>query len=196
MAASSDFFDDPPMRVAGPPFNTATAQVAGTAADTVFWYTGASTAGSVRSTATARIDPSTIVSYGTQANEQGIRWIVQNVAALAATTYSASNPNASESYSALNDRVYAGLAVPAGVQNISDIEASLANAQTAMAAATSQHKQTKNTLTGMLQSIEGVDTTEIGVKILSLQTSLSASLSTTARLSQISLVNYLSPVSG
>jgi hypothetical protein len=37
--------------------------------------------------ATARIDSTTTVSYGTQANEQGIRQIVQNVATLAATTY-------------------------------------------------------------------------------------------------------------
>ena len=87
MAASNDFFDDPPQRVGGSPA-TATALVDGTSANTVFWYTGAAAAGSVRSSATARIDPTTTVSYGTQADEQGIRWIVQNVAALAATTYS------------------------------------------------------------------------------------------------------------
>src|SRR5205823_7896619 len=44
MAAANNFFDidagQPPMRVAGPPFNTATTLVAGTAADTVTWYTG------------------------------------------------------------------------------------------------------------------------------------------------------------
>jgi hypothetical protein len=48
----------------------------------------------------------------------------------------------------------------------------------------------------MLQSIEGVDTTTVGAQILSLQTSLSASLATTARLSQLNLLAYLSPVSG
>ena len=84
---------------------------------------------------------------------------MQNVATLAATTYSTSDPNASASYGALNQRVYAALAVPAGVQSINDIEASLANAQTAMSAAQSQHQQTANTLTNMLQSIEGVNTT-------------------------------------
>ena len=194
MAASNDFFDDPPQRVSGAPLNTATSLANGTPADTVSWYTGDAGSGSVRSSAIARIDASTTVAYGTQANEQGIRWIVQNVAALAATSYAASDPNASASYTALNQRVYAALAVPAGVQNISDIEASLANAQTAMAAAQSQHQQTSNTLSDMLQSIEGVNTTEVGAQILSLQTSLSASLATTARLSQISLLNYLSPV--
>jgi flagellar hook-associated protein 3 FlgL len=196
MAASNDFFDDPPQRVGGPPFNTAASQVAGTSANTVSWYTGATASGSARSAATARIDPSTTVSYGTQANEQGIRWIVQNVATLAATSYSTSDPNASASYTALSQRVYAALAVPSGVQNITDIEASLANAQTAMSAAQSQHQTTSNTLTNLLQSIEGVNTTEIGAQILSLQTSLSASLSTTARLSQINLLAYLAPVTG
>ena len=48
----------------------------------------------------------------------------------------------------------------------------------------------------MLQSIEGVDQNTVGAQILSLQTSLSASLSTTARLSQLSLLNYLAPVTG
>lgn len=194
MAASNDFFDDPPMRVDGPPFDSATAQVAGTSANTVIWYTGADASGSARSSQTARIDPSTTVSYGTQADEQGIRWIVQNIAALAATSYSTTDPNASASYAALNQRVYTGLAVPSGVQSISDIEASLANAQTAMSSAQSQHQTTENTLTNLLQSIEGVNTTEIGAQILSLQTNLSASLSTTARLSQINLLAYLAPV--
>jgi flagellar hook-associated protein 3 FlgL len=193
MAASNDFFDDPPMRVSGTAA-TATALVAGTSANTVFWYTGEDASGSIRSAATARIDAATTVFYGTQANEQGIRWIVQNVAALTATSYSSSDPNAAASYTALNQRVYSALAVPAGVQTIDDIEASLANAQTAMASAQSRHDQTANTLTDMLQSIEGVDTTAVGAQILSLQTILSASLSTTARLFQLNLLAYLGPV--
>ena len=195
MAASNDFFDDPPQRVSGSPA-TATAQVDGTAANTVIWYTGEDGSGSARSTATARIDPTTTVSFGTRANEQGIRWIVQNIAALAATSYSSSDPNAADSYAALNQRVYAALGVPAGVQNISDIETSLANAQSAMKTTQSQHQQTANMLTNLQQSIEGIDTTTVGAQILSLQTSLSASLSATARLSSINLLAYLSPVSG
>jgi flagellin-like hook-associated protein FlgL len=195
MAASNDFFDDPPQRVSGSPA-TATAQVDGTSANTVIWYTGEDGSGSARSTATARIDPTTTVSFGTRANEQGIRWIVQNIAALAATSYSSSDPNAVNSYAALNQRVYAALGVPAGVQNISDIETSLANAQSAMKTTQSQHQQTANMLTNLQQSIEGIDTTTVGAQILSLQTSLSASLSATARLSSINLLAYLSPVSG
>ena len=195
MAASNDFFDDPPQRVSGSPAN-ATALVDGTSANTVFWYTGEDGSGSARSTATARIDPTTTVSYGTRANEQGSRWIVQNIAALAATSYVSSDPNASASYAALNSRVYSALGVPAGVQNITDIESSLANAQSAMASTQSQHQQTSNMLTTMQQSIEGVDVNQIGAQILSLQTSLSASLSTTARMASLNLLSYLAPVTG
>jgi flagellar hook-associated protein 3 FlgL len=193
MAASNDFFGNPPQRVSGSPANTATALANGTAADTVSWYIGDNSSGSARTSATARIDTSTTVSYGTQANEQGIRWVLQNVAALAATTYSASDPNASASYTALNQRVYAALGTPPGIQSISDIEASLANAQTSIQTAQDQHAQTSKTLTDMLQSIEGVDATTIGAQILSLQTGLQASLATTARLSQINLLAYLPP---
>src|SRR5674536_343037 len=91
-------------RVSGSPA-TATALVYGRSANSVFWYTGEDGSGSARSTATARIDPTTTVSYGTRANEQGIRWIVQNIAALAAASYASSDPNASASYAALNSRV-------------------------------------------------------------------------------------------
>src|SRR5450755_160777 len=90
VAASNEFFDgdsnNPPQRVAGPPFTSATAMTAGTAANTVIWYTGEAGSGSGRSTATARIDPSLVVSYGARASEDGIRSLVQNFATLAAVT--------------------------------------------------------------------------------------------------------------
>jgi flagellin-like hook-associated protein FlgL len=198
MAAADNFFNTdathPPLRVAGTsPFYAATSLVAGTPANTVSWYTGENGASPSRSTATARIDPSLTVSYGARANEEGIRWVVQNVAVLAATSYSASNANASASYSALNQRIDNALAVPPGVQSVQDIQASLASAQTAMTDATARHKQTQQTLTDMLQNIEGVSNDQVGAQILSLQTSLSASLSVTARLAQMSLLNYLAP---
>jgi hypothetical protein len=195
MAAADNFFatdaTHPPLRVAGPPFATATALVAGTKANTLFWYRGEDGVTPPRSTATARIDSSITVSYGMRANEQGIRWLIQNVAVLAATTYQQTDPNAAASYQALNQRVNTVLAVPAGTQKVDDIEASLASAQTAMQSAKDRQSQTKNTLTDMLQQIEGIDQTQVGSQILALQTSLQASLQVTAKLSQISLVNYL-----
>ena len=172
----------------------AAGNLAGTTA--ALGFTNGTSSTPIRSAATARIDPATTISFGTQANEQGIRSIVQGIATLAATTYSASDPNASASYTALNQRVYTALAVPQGVQGINDIAASLSNAQVVMQSTQSQHQQTTNVLTDLLQSIEGVDQNQIGAQILSLQTSLQATLSATARMAQLNLVTYLSPVSG
>ena len=88
MEASSDFFDQPPQRVSGPPFNTATSLVNGTSANTVSWYTGGTTTGSARATQVAQIGPSQTVDYGIQANEQGIASQLQAIAAFAAFTVS------------------------------------------------------------------------------------------------------------
>jgi flagellar hook-associated protein 3 FlgL len=191
VAAANDFFGNPPQRVAGPPFDSATAQVAGTASDTVIWYTGEDGPGPARTTATAQVDPSITVSYGLRANEQGIRWLVQNVAALAAVTFSPTDPNAAARSAALNQRVGANLVVPPGTQKVEDIEAELAGVQSTLAAATNRHQQTSSTLTGMLDQIEGVSTDQVGAEILALQTRLQASLQTTALLFQTSLVNYM-----
>jgi flagellar hook-associated protein 3 FlgL len=192
VAAASNFFSsNPPQRVAGPPFNTATALQAGTTANTVFWYTGEAGATPARQTAVAQVGPSTTIAFGLRADEPALNNLVANVAVIAATTYSPANPNASASYSALTSRVGTNLAFKQGTQNISNIDADIANAQATAKDAQSVNDQTKTTLTDMLQSIEGVSTDQIGAQILALQNSLQASLSTTARLSQLSLVNYL-----
>ncbi len=195
IVASDDFFnadlDNPPQRVDGPPFDTATAMTAGTAANTVIWYTGEPGSDSARATATARIDPSLTVTYGARANEQGFRTLVQNIATLAALPMSASDPNAAQLSSALNERLTVNLSGPAGVQTVTNIATDLAGAQTSMAAATSRHQQTAATLGDFLQQIKGVSNEEVGSQLLTLQTRMQASMQTTSMLFQISLVNYL-----
>ena len=192
--ASNEFFSadasNPPQRVDGPPFDTATAMMAGTAANTVIWYTGEAGSDPARSTATARIDQSLVVSYGARANEDGIRTLVQNFATLAAVTVSPSDPNATDLSAALNQRLSANLAAP-GTQTVADIQIALAGAQTSISAAKSRHQQTTATLSDFLQQIEGVSNEEVGAKILALQTRMQASMQTTALLFQTSLVNYL-----
>jgi flagellin-like hook-associated protein FlgL len=191
LAAGNDFFNGTPQRVAGPPFDTATSLVAGTSSNTVNWYTGENGPGSPRATATAAVDPSISVSYGLRANEQGIRWIVQNVAVLAAMTYSPTDPNAAARASALQNRIGSNLDTPPGMQKVEDIQTELAGAQSTIADATERHQQIRGTLGGMMEGIEGVPTEEVAAKILALQTRLQASLQTTSLLSQLSLVNYL-----
>lgn len=195
MAAAQDFFNvdsaHPPQRVAGPPFATATALVDGTSANTVTWYTGEGGSDPARSTAVARIDPSISVAYGVRANEEGLRTAIQSIAVLASRTFSPSDPNAEASYAALTQRVGAALSGAQGEQKIADIQAELGGAQATLGAAKDRHAQQQNTLTDMLQSVEGVSQEEVGAKILALQTNLQASLQTTAMMYQTSILNYL-----
>jgi hypothetical protein len=196
IAASNAFFaadaSHPPLRVGGPPFTTATALVAGSSADTVIWYTGDAGGDPARGTATARIDPSINVSYGMRANEQALRSAVQNIAVFAATSYSPTDANASASYTALTQRVGAALDGKQGQQKISDIESEIAGAQTSLASAKVRHQLTQATLSDLLESITSVPQEQVGAEILALQTSLQASLQTTALLFKTSLLNYLS----
>ncbi|HWM49333.1 MAG TPA: hypothetical protein VNR11_20730 [Xanthobacteraceae bacterium] len=195
MQAANNFFNiddaNPPLRVAGPPFDTATALVAGTSADTLFWYKGEAGAASARSTAYARVDTSITINYGMRANEQAVRTAVASVAVFASMTFSPSDPNAIARYQEMAQRVGANLSAPQGTQRISDIQAEVANAQTVMKAASDRHQQASSALSGMLETVAGVSTEQAGAELLAVQTRLQASMQVTAMLSQVSLVNYL-----
>ncbi len=180
-----------PLRVGGPPFNTATSLVAGTAANTVSWYTGEAGTDPARGTAVARVDASITVQYGARADEQAFVHQLQNIAVYAAVTTNAGNPNASGQSTALSQRISANLAQQAGQQSIQDIQAEFAGAQTAIKATTDRQTQLKSMAQTMLDSIEGVSTDEVATKILALQTTLQASYQTTAMLYQTTLSKYL-----
>ena len=195
VAAGNDFFNtdaaNPPKRVAGPPFDTATALVNGTALNTVSWYVGEAGSGPARATATVRADQSLTMNYGIRANEQALRQAVQSIAVFASVTYSGADPNANGSYDSLQHRVSAALSGPPGQQKISDIAGEIAGVQGALKAGEDRHKQTKGTLEGLLDQVEGAPTEEVAAKILALQTSLQATLQTTALLLQTNILRYL-----
>ena len=190
VVAADNFFNGTPQRVSGPPA-TATALIAGTPANTVSWYTGENGIDPARSTATARVDTSITISYGMRANEEGIRWMVQNVAAMAAVTYAPGDPDATARSAALHSRIGSNLGVPVGIQAIEDIETELAGAQHTLQNAADRHRQTKSTLAGMMEKIEGVSNEQVAAEIMALQVRLQASLQTTSLLYQTSLVNFL-----
>jgi flagellar hook-associated protein 3 FlgL len=195
-AADNFFNNDPPMRVSGSDPATSMSLVAGTSANTVIWYTGENGSTPALQTATAQVGPSTTISYGMRANEQAFTSLLANVGVLAAASFSASDSNAEASYEALCSSVTAGLSGQSGIQSISDVEAQIANAQTTVTNATSLNTQTQNTAQDMLQSIDGINDNAVSEQILTLQNQLSASMEVTARLAQLSLVNYLGAVSG
>jgi hypothetical protein len=195
VAAGNDFLNvdtaNPPRRVAGPPFDTATALTAGTPANTVTWYTGEAGSDPARSTSTARIDQSLTVSYGVRANEEALRSSVQNIAIFATMKFSLADPDSSARYQALTGRLGSALQSSAGQQKISDISGDLATAQATLQDTSSRHDAKNLVLSNMLDSIEGVSQEQVAAEILSMNTRLQASLQTTARLFQTNLVNYL-----
>jgi flagellin-like hook-associated protein FlgL len=202
--AGQNFFDQPPMRVVGPAFNTSTTLVAGTKANTVIWYTGESdtTVGqtdSARGTAVGQVDTGTNVQYGARANEQALRTELQNVAVFAAVTTKVNTTgtppvtalNANDKISALNQRIAQNLAVIPGTQTIQNIQADFAGAQASIKSTTDRQNQSKVISQSLLDSIEGIDDNEVATKILALQTALQASYQTTSDLYKMSLVKFL-----
>ena len=180
-----------PLRVNGPPFATATNLVGGTAANTVSWYTGEVGTDPARGTAIARIDQSITVQYGARANEQALRYQLQNIAVYSAVTTNANNPNSKAQVNALQQRVAANLAPQTGQQSIQDMQAEFAGAQSAIKASTDRQTQLKAMAQTMLDQIEGINQDEVATKILALQTSLQASYQTTSMLYQTTLTKFL-----
>ena len=98
------------------------------------------------------------VSYGMRANEEGLplghgaerRGVRRRDVRVRAI------PMRPARSAALASRVGTNLASPVGTQKIEDIETDLAGAQDTLRSAADRHRQTKSTLAGMMQEIEGV----------------------------------------
>lgn len=195
LTASDNFFNtdaaNPPQRVDGPPFDTATGLIDGDASNTVMWYTGEAGSQPARTTAAARVDQSITVNYGLRANEEGIRWQMQNVAALAALSMAPGDVDSEARASAMASRLRTALDVPTGTHSTADIRTELAGAQKSVDSAKQRHQYTNATLSDFLEGVEGVSNEEVAAKMLALQTSLEASMQTTARLFQMSILNYI-----
>jgi flagellar hook-associated protein 3 FlgL len=194
VAAGNDFFNtdasNPPQRVDGPPFDSATALVDGSAT-TVAWYGGDNATDDPRGTAIARVDQSLTVAYGVRANEQGLRIAIQSMAVFTAAQFSSSDPNGEAQYATLRQRIGITLAGAPNQQTVSDIAGQLAGAQVALNNAKDRHQQTDTTLQNLLQGVEGAPIEEVAAQLLSLQTSLQATLQTTAMLLQTNILKYL-----
>ena len=193
--ASRDFFaadaDNPPMRIDGPPFETATAMVAGTAANTMIWYTGENGALDARDTAIVRADDNVSLAYGARAAEEAFHWGLAHMAAFAIETFDPGSDQDQVRYQALQDRVGDGLYYNGGRQTVESVSASLVAVVGALGATDERHTQSIGLAQATLDDVLRTDNEETAVKILALQTRLQASYETAALLSRLSLVNYL-----
>jgi len=194
--AAKNFFagslSNPPLRVPGPPYDTATAPpAAGTLANTVIWYRGDDGSDPARSTATVQVDKGQLVGTGARANEEAFQVGLAQFAVMAIETFDANDANSQARYEAMTSRVSEKLGFGGAVQKPAEIITEFGSAQTALVRAKERHEGTKNYLTTTLAGIENITTEEVAVQILALQTQLQASYQTTAILSKLSLTNYL-----
>lgn len=195
-AAADDFFygqGGAPMRVDGPPYETATAKVAGTSSNTVFWYKGEDSA-DPRGTVTSKVGEGTTVKYGVQANEDGFVQLIRTQAAMAVQVFNTNDSTAGTRYAAMVERNSSRLADNSGSGDgsIEMVAIQIGLAKSTTGAVSEQHTAHNAQLSSMLEDIETAPTEEVAMQILALKTRLEASYQVTAMLSQMSLVKYLS----
>lgn len=194
--AARDFFNgsstNPPRRVPGPGFTTATAlPAAGLPGATVIWYKGDDDAAvQARNTGALQVDNGQTVATGARANEQAFVESLVGFTVFATTSFSASDPNSRDRYEAMADRVRNTLNFN-GVQKPQDVALEISIAQISMKSAKDRHKVTANFYETARSSVEDASQEEVAATILSLKTRLEASYQTTSILSRLSLVNYI-----
>lgn len=192
LAASADFFagslSHPPARIAGPPYDTATATVPGGDSDTVIWYRGDDAAGSARETASVRTGEGASVAVGLRANEAAFRTLLSALGALAADAFPATDATSRARYAASAGRIGTALGGSDGVERIaSDLSvanAALGSAGTRVAAARAQ-------IQDVIDGAENADPNQVATELLATQTRLQASYQTTATIAKLSLVNFI-----
>ncbi|MGK2739274.1 flagellin [Tepidicaulis sp. LMO-SS28] len=192
--AGNNFFDygggTAPQRVDGPPFDTATGLVDGTETNTVFWYKGDDSAGNPRDSAVARIGDGQTVSYGARADEAPIRDVFKTQAIYAAMEYSEADPNASESYAALTKRIGSKLAFE-NEPSVASVVTELGLTHHMLDNTKTRYETSKSLSLGLTEDIEDADPYEVGAKIGQLETIINASYQVTAKMNQMTLLNYI-----
>lgn len=193
--AADNFFDfdsaNPPQRVDGPPFDTATSFVDATAADTVIWYQGEVSSTSARHSSVVKVDDSISVAAGARANEESIKKLLKTFAAVSVETFAPNDANASKRYNEIQIRASRELSFPNGQQSPDDIIVELTVAKTAAGRASERHKASESLIIDTIGKKENADIYEVSAQILSLQARIEASLQVSASISRISIINFI-----
>ena len=192
--AGNEFFDtangQPPQRVDGPPFDSATALRDGTP-DTVAFYVGDNAADDPRKTSSARVDSSLVVDYGARANEEPLSQAIRSLAVFAAEDFSGTVAQDGDRYQELATRTRQALGFPAGKTSINNMHVQIVGVSQSVDSARQRHVAAEGILLQTVEEIEGISLEEVSAQILTLQTRLQASYQTTAILNQLSLTNFL-----
>jgi flagellar hook-associated protein 3 FlgL len=179
----------PPLRVSGAPA-TATALVAGTAANSVIWYQGDDQSAVARNTTQAKIDTGQVVNVGAQANEKGIQRLLSSLAVSAVETFTSSATDKGR-HQAMIERTRDSLSQTQGGQSVQSILVEVAVSASTLKGAEERHKTRLGFVESIISDVEDSNQEETAAKLLSLQTKLQAAYQTTAIISRLNLTEYL-----
>ncbi|WP_196257675.1 flagellin [Pelagibacterium limicola] len=159
------------------------------------WYNGQDVGanGNPRQTVSADIDESTKVSYGVQANENGIVELMKGLAVFAVSQLTPIDETNAGIYDGLVGLQRARLANVNNAQpgSIQVITMELGLAANTLNTVKARHSQYDAELKTMLSAIETAPVEEVAMQMLTLRTRLEASYQVTSMVSQLTLVNYL-----
>ena len=136
---------------------------------------------------TARISDDVTVTYGVQANDPAIRDVMKGLALLASVD--ASEISDPEAYTA-----WVGAAADAlgsGLSGVLEMEASLGAMESQIATTIDRDQSRLDVLNTQLGNLESVDAYDAATRLNLLQTQIQASYAVTARLSQMSFLNFM-----
>jgi flagellar hook-associated protein 3 FlgL len=194
--AAQEFFSgsntNPPPRVAGPPFATATAYAAPGTRPTVTWYQGDDdTTVNARDTQKAEVDSGTSISFGARANETAFKDSLIAMAVVLSDDYPSGVASTQSRFDASTARAIQLLNSTGGPNAILGINSDFGRGSAQVSEAKARHSDRKLVLTGLLSDIESASTEEVAASLSTLQTQLQASYQVTAKLAQLSLASYL-----
>jgi flagellar hook-associated protein 3 FlgL len=168
-----------------------------TSADTVQWYTGEDSNGAARASVSSKVDDTTNVSYGSEANESGFVNLIRSLAVQSIQTYPTTTDADVATSKAKFDAIAASQASTLSIANdnkagsLTSIGLDLGLAQTTLKNLSDQHTAYSAQLQDVVGNIEQADPADVASQLLALQTRLSASYQAVSMISQLQLANYL-----
>lgn len=188
--AGDNFFDYPPQRVDGPPYDTATGLIDGTADDTVIWYQG-DRDGAAGNNFIVTIGQGSQVAYGARADQSALSSVVKNTALLAAVSYTGGGSDEQHAYAELTKRTAAGLNYDNGSQTLQAVITDMGLKSATLDTAQSTLETQVSTSETVLSDTQNADPYDVVTKLNTLITQLQASYQVTSSLSQLSLVKFI-----
>lgn len=135
----------------------------------------------------ARIDATTILEHGVQANDPAMTDVLRGLAMLAATDVTKiTDPDAY--------RIWMGKAVDAlsgGIAGMTDIESRLGSQQQSLGQMMTLQRDRQVLFNSQVLVLEGVDPYEAATRLNQVQTQLEATYAVTSRLSRLSFLNFM-----